>query len=84
MQAINIGSNANTPADDLVSFSVRSGETITVKVVGGSTINYHSKGHSGGSTGTITNGNTQTFTATGTHYLASQGASSITISGGLY
>ena len=84
---LNIGTGAQQGADDLIQITVRPGETVTVKNNSGSTISYHSRGHSGGATGTVTATNSQSFTAAGTHYIASAdngGRSTITVSGGLY
>lgn len=80
------GTAASNPADDLISVSVNPGDTVTVKVSAGSTITHYQKGHSGGSTGTTTNGSTLTLTTPGTHYIstAANGRSSLQISGGIY
>ena len=86
MRLINIGSNPAVPADDTVSFTVRQGDTVTVTnhANSASPVNYLQHGHSGGADGNFTAGNTQTFTTPGTHYLISQGRSTIQISGGMY
>ena len=86
MPTINIGSNPNTPADDLVIVTVRPGDTVTVTNLAASAnqINYHSNGHSGGATGTVAANANTSLTIPGTHYLTSAGRSSVKITGGIY
>lgn len=85
-KTFNIGTATN-PADDLVSITVNPGDTVVVKNHANSpdTINYHSKGHSGGVTGTVAANSSQTFTTPSTHYLSANTAHcTVVISGGQY
>lgn len=84
--SLNIGTGAVQGADDLVSFVVRTGDTVTVKNLSASPnpIDYHSHGHSGGKDGSVSANASQNFTAVGTHYILSQGRSTVTITGGQY
>lgn len=84
--SLNIGTGAQQGADDLVSFVVRAGDTVVVTNLAASpsTIDYHSQGHSGGRTGTIAANANSSFTIPGTHYILSQGRSSVKITGGQY
>ena len=86
MPTINIGSNPNTPADDLVSVVVRPGDTVVVANLAASTdqLNLHTKGHSGGAISTVAKNANTSLTQPGTHYMTSSGRSSVTITGGIY
>lgn len=83
---IQVGSNPNNFADDLVTVTVRTGDTVTVanQSTSPNTINYHSQGHSGGATGTVAANANTSLTAPGTHYLSCAGHSYVKITGGIY
>ena len=83
---ISIGSDVNNAADDLVTVTVNSGDTVVVTNLSTSpnSINYHSKGHSGGVTGTVAANANTTITVPGTHYLSCAGRAHLKITGGIY
>lgn len=86
MKTIVLGSNPNNLADDLVTVTVRTGDTVTVSNLSTSpnTINYHSHGHGGGVDGTVAANANTSLTVVGTHYLSVAGRAFIQLSGGLY
>ena len=80
---INIGSDSADPSDDTVVLDVPPGATVTLTVVGGDTVNYYlNPPDDTGATGTITNGNNQSFTTPA--WLTSNSHSSIQLTGGNY
>lgn len=83
---ISIGTDANNAADDIVTVTVRPGDTVVVanNAASAATINYHSRGHGGGVTGTVAASANTSLTAAGTHYLSCAGRADLTISGGIY
>lgn len=86
MQVIPVGSNANNAADDLVTVTVRSGDTVVVasQSTSPNTLNYHSQGHSGGVTGTVAANANTSLTVAGTHYLSCAGRAFMKLTGGIY
>lgn len=80
---INIGDDANQPADDTVTLDVPSGATVNVAVTG-ATVTYWSQANpdDSASSGTITTGNNQNFTAPA--FLEAAGSATLVITGGNY